>query len=274
MYLKQQGFSRKLIVSLKPLDNGILVNGERKYVDYLLKENDLLEINSQDKLNEIEPVEIPLDIIYEDEELLIINKQSDLPVHPSHDNQQHSLANAVLYYFEKNKINSSFHCINRLDRDTTGLTIIAKNRHCAALLSRQATNREIERLYLAIVDGKTEPSGTVDLPIGRENGIKRKIDEYGETAITHYQTLNYYPANNISLVQLKLETGRTHQIRVHMQAIGHPLVGDFLYNPGNKLMNRQALHASELTFTHPTTKEKMHFTAPLPDDMNNLLNDQ
>ena len=197
-----------------------------------------------------------------------------MPVHPSLNHYDHTLANAVCGYYNDQEIAYTFRCVNRLDRDTTGLTLIAKHMLSSAILSTAAARREISREYIAIASGKTPESGTIDAPIGRVAGstIERQIDfENGERAITHYRRLAYH--DGLSLLSLHLETGRTHQIRVHLKSIGHPLIGDFLYNPTDTTIKRQALHSYRLTFSHPITGESFVLTAPLPDDMHCLFPD-
>ena len=229
----------------------------------------------------IVPVSMPLSILYEDEDILVINKPADMPVHPSIGNYENTLANAVAWYFQQQNIPFVFRCINRLDRDTTGLLILAKNMLSGAILSDQMKKREIHRIYLAITEGKTDPAGTINRPIGRadQSLILRQVDpDKGDPACTHYlqkcwHPKTFYPAtlsvpqDGLSLVQLQLETGRTHQIRVHMTSIGHPLIGDTLYNPETALLARQALHSYRLAFTHPVTGVPLEFTSSLPADM-------
>ena len=199
----------------------------------------------------------------------MINKPADMPTHPSLNNYENTLANGIAYYFMEQKKEFCFRCINRLDRDTTGLTIVAKHMVSCSILQNDMFERKISREYLAIVDGIIEEDeGTIDAPIGRKEGstIERRIDyEKGERAVTHFRVLER--RKNVSMVALKLETGRTHQIRVHMTSIGHPLLGDFLYYPQDKRMKRQALHAWKLTFWHPITKKEIKVEAPLPEDM-------
>ncbi len=197
-----------------------------------------------------------------------------MPIHPSLNNYYNSLANALAWYFEQQKKPFIFRCVNRLDRDTSGLTIIAKHVVSAAILSSMNARREIHREYRAIVRGHFTPeSGVITAPLGRKDSsiIERTVDfDHGEKAVTYYQFLE--EKNGHSLVSLRLGTGRTHQIRIHMKYIGFPLVGDYLYNPDMEYITRQALHSYRLTFLHPITGQKMDFTAPLPDDMKKILN--
>ena len=220
------------------------------------------------------PVPMDLDIVYEDEDILVLNKPADMPIHPSLNNYENTLANGVSAYYQQKGEAYVFRCMNRLDRDTTGLTILAKHMLSAAILSQDVANRAVHRTYLAIVEGTLTGSGTIDAPIGRESDslITRCIDyEHGERAVTHYRSLACH--NNLTLVSLRLETGRTHQIRVHMKHLGYPLIGDYLYHPDMTKIDRQALHSSLLEFTHPITKKAMKLSAPLPTDMRKLFPD-
>lgn len=270
-YLQEKGFSRQNIVELKKMQESILLNGVWEYVTCRVKEGDVLciHIKEEESSEKIPPVELPFPIIYEDEDIIVINKPADMPIHPSLNNYENTLGNAAANYFAKQEKPFIFRCINRLDRDTTGLTILAKHMVSAGILQNEMLNRNIKREYLAIVDGSMEEEdGTIDAPIGRKSGstIERMVDyENGERAVTHYKVLGR--RKNATLIALQLETGRTHQIRVHMTSIGHPLLGDFLYNATDDRMSRQALHAWHLTFVHPITKEEMHLEAPIPEDM-------
>lgn len=273
-FLKSHGFSRHIISQLKKYDTGILVNNLHQNTRYHLKEGDLLSITIQESApsQKIIPVPMDLNIVFEDEDILVLNKPADTPIHPSLNNYENSLANGVAFYYQKENSPFVFRCINRLDRDTTGLTIIAKNSLSSAILSSMVSRRLIHREYVAIVKGNPPDSGTIDAPIGRksDSAIERIVDfECGEVAVTHYQKL--VCDNNHSLLKLKLETGRTHQIRVHMKHIGYPLIGDYLYHPDYTYIKRQALHSYRLTFTHPITKEPLEFIAPLPPDMAEIL---
>ena len=274
-YLKKKGYSRQIIIHLKKTEHGILQNGEWAYVRTPLVPGDVLKITLLEKSasEHILPVPMDPDIIYEDEDLLVVNKPFDMPVHPSIHNYDNTLANGMAYYFQQKGETFIFRCINRLDRDTTGLLILAKNALSASILSNDMKTRKIHRTYQAVVSRIPVPaSGTIDAPIARkeDSAIERCVDfEKGEPAVTHYRTLE--TKENLALVELSLETGRTHQIRVHMQHIGCPLLGDYLYHPDFTLINRVALHSYSLTFDHPITGKSMYFCAPLPKDMAGLL---
>lgn len=273
-FLRQKGYSRQNIVELKKQERSILVNGVWEYVTYRLQLGDLLQICMKEKASEkIAPVNLPFPILYEDEDLMVIDKPADMPIHPSLNNYDNTLANAAAFYFNQKGIPFRFRCINRLDRDTTGLTVLAKNMVSCSILQEQMLKREIKREYLAIADGYIEEdSGIITAPIGRRDGstIERMIDyENGERAITHFKVLERMA--DATLLSLILETGRTHQIRVHMASIGHPLLGDFLYNPKDQRMNRQALHAWHLSLKHPIAGERMEWEADIPSDMKTVL---
>ena len=269
-FLKQEGFSRHILSSMKNSSgNCIVLNGERGFGRSVLKEGDRLVVTvpEVESGENIIRTEMDLDILYEDEDILVINKPAGMPVHPSMGNYENTLANGLAGYFSQKGEDFVYRCINRLDRDTTGALILAKNPLSAAVLSVQMKRRQIRRTYLALVDGVLPESGVVDAPIARMEGsvITREVNfETGESAVTHYERLavgRYY-----SLAELHLETGRTHQIRVHMKYIGHPLPGDYLYHPDYRRIQRQPLHSFQLEFTHPITKEPMLFTAPVPED--------
>ena len=273
-FLRQKGFSMQSLTQLKKDPAAVLADGMPFFMNHVLQPGEVLTIHilEEHSSEKIPPVDLPLDIVYEDEDLMVINKPAGMPIHPSMNNYDNTLANAVCHYYQTQGIPYTFRCVNRLDRDTTGLTILAKHLISSAILNSEVSVRGISREYLAIVKGFTEDEGTVNAPIGRKEGstIERQIDVlHGETAITHYKRLAYQ--DGLSLISLKLETGRTHQIRVHMKSIGHPLIGDFLYNPDFTKINRQALHSYRLRFTHPVTKKPLVFTAPLPEDMQALF---
>ena len=268
--LKAHGYSSTVIRHLKETENGIQRNGvwSRVYEPLCSGDTVTILLTEEASSENIIPTPLPLDIVYEDEDLLVINKPAGMPIHPSQGNYDNTLTNACAYYFQQKGEPFTYRCINRLDRDTTGLLIIARHAYSASLLSSMVAKREIHREYLALAAGLVPDSGVIEAPIARVDGstIEREVNfETGEFARTHYRRLEY--KNGYSLVSLKLDTGRTHQIRVHMKYIGHPLPGDFLYNPDYSVIRRQALHSYRLTFTHPITGKELQFTAPLPDDM-------
>lgn len=277
-FLKSKGYSSQNIIELKKRPESVLRNGKPAFMNHRLLDGDSLQIHIIEEVpsEKILPLELPLDIVYEDEDLMVVNKPAGMPIHPSMNNYDNSLGNAVAYYFAKQNIPFVFRCINRLDRDTSGLTIIAKHMVSAGILSAmvaQKENQGICREYLAIVRGSVQPpAGTIDVPLSRKSGsvIERTVDfEHGERAVTHYKVVE--EQNGHSLVALILETGRTHQIRIHMKYLGYPLIGDYLYNPDMEFISRQALHSHRLTFLHPVTEQEMTFTAPLPTDMKKVL---
>ena len=285
-FLKQQGFSSRNLIDLKKLPETVLVNGQSAHMNGRLFPGDELTIHirEEDCSEKIVPVELPLDIVYEDEDLMVLNKPAGMPIHPSMNHYDNSLANALAWYFAKQNKPFIFRCVNRLDKDTSGLTIIAKHFVSAGMLSAMVAAKGIHsadmsaptpilREYLAIVRGNVTPAaGTINAPIARKEGsvLERIIDfDRGETAITHYRVLS--EKNGYSLVSLRLETGRTHQIRVHMKHLGYPLIGDYLYNPDTEVIKRQALHSHRLSFVHPITHKPLEFTAALPPDMQNIL---
>lgn len=278
-YLRLKGYSRQNIVDLKKMDHSIILNDEWVHINRKVNTNDTLIINIQENevSQKIPPVYIPINIIYEDEDIIVVNKPAGMPVHPSMDNYTNSLGNALAFYFAAQDKPFVFRCTNRLDKDTSGLTVVAKNMVSASVMSAAIRAHDITREYMAVVKGHPSPLyGTINAPIARKDSsiIEREVNfEKGDNAVTHYEVIKstkYY-----SLVHLMLETGRTHQIRVHMNYIGHPLAGDHLYNIEetdlDRKIKRQALHCQRLSFKHPITGKRMVFEAPLPDDMCNLL---
>ena len=275
-FLQAKGYSSQIIKELKKMPESILINGRWEYMRHTLEADETLTVHIREVgiSEKIPAVPMELDIVYEDEDIMVINKPADMPIHPSLNNYYNSLANGLAWYFEKQGKPFIFRCVNRLDRDTSGLTIIAKHMLSAGILSAMVAERKIHREYLAIVSGRIHPeAGTIDAPICRtgDSIIERHVDfAKGERAVTHYQLSEY--KNGYSLLSIHLETGRTHQIRVHMKHVGFPLIGDSLYNPeyaGD--ITRQALHSHRLQFTHPITGEQMEFTSPLPEDMANFF---
>ncbi len=213
-----------------------------------------------------------LDILYEDESLLIINKPASMPVHPSCLHYCDSLSNGVKYYFDSIGFNKKIRPINRLDKDTSGIVLFAKNEYIQECLIKQMKNKIFIKEYIAVLDGLLENiKGTISAPIARKEGsiIEREVSENGDIAITHYEVVKVY--NNMSIVKFTLETGRTHQIRVHTSFIGHPILGDTLYGSASNLINRQALHAYKVTFVHPISKKQISITTDLPEDICNIF---
>ena len=290
-FLKARGYSTQNRINLKKDPRSIWVNGVCVFQNTILQAGDELkvQIREQENSDGIVSVELPLDIVYEDEDLLVINKPAGMPIHPSLHNYDNSLGNALAWYFKKQGKPFVFRCINRLDRDTSGLTIVAKHMVSGAILSHMvaAKSKEgleaegIHREYLAIGEGHVSPEkGVIEAPIARKESscLERIVDfENGERAITHYQVLQ--TTDKYSLVALQLETGRTHQIRVHLASIGHPILGDDVYgrpkDPCEQKFGKglcgQTLHAGEIRFTHPRTGEHMVLTCPLPEYFEDLL---
>ena len=209
-----------------------------------------------------------LSVLYEDEDILAVDKPAGMPVHPSMGNYENTLANGVAFYFESRNLFCPFRCINRLDRDTSGALILAKNPLSAAILSAQMKRREIRRTYLAVVKGIPPEKGKISAPIARlgDSVIQRCVDfSRGESAVTFYERLD--TRNGHSLLELHLETGRTHQIRVHMGYLGYPLPADYLYCPDYSRFSRQPLHSVQIEFSHPITGRQLCLTASVPQDM-------
>ena len=273
-FLRKKGFSRHILSSMKADKEALTRNGQRIGGREQLLAGDYFRVRLLETVDSdgIVPVSMPLSILYEDEDILVINKPADMPVHPSIGNYTNTLANGVAAYLDAKDEHSPFRCINRLDRDTSGALILAKNAFSAAVLSTQMRNRQIRRTYLAVVEGITPPNGTISAPISRvdDSVIERHVDLlHGEPAVTHYERLEV--KNEHSLLEIHLETGRTHQIRVHMGYIGHPLPADYLYHPKYDCFKRQPLHSLQLEFRHPVTDKSMCLLAPVPEDMCNAF---
>ncbi|MDO4176623.1 MAG: RluA family pseudouridine synthase [Bacillota bacterium] len=246
-----------------------LKNGQTTEGWHKVSEGDEISITLPDERSHFPAQPIPLDIIYEDDDLMIINKQPGLVVHPTKGHPVGTVANALTHYMEQTGKIWKIRFVNRLDMDTSGLLLVAKNSYCQNHITNQMRKNQIEKKYVAIVCGNIiGNSGKVAVPIGRPDpdDVRRGVMKDGAPSVTHYTVLEQLKDH--SLVELVLETGRTHQIRVHMSYIGHPVLGDHLYGGENvNLIERQALHAKSLSFIHPMTKEKVTFEAPLPDDM-------
>lgn len=271
-FLRKKGFSHRILTSMKPYKEALLCNQRRIYGHDRLKAGDVLSVfvpETEDPLF-IPPSPLSLSVLYEDQDLLVVNKPAGMPVHPSMGHRENTLANAAVSRFSNQDSPFVFRCVNRLDRDTTGAVILAKNPLSSAILSRDMKKRRIHRTYLAIVKGIPPKSGFIDAPIAREKGsaIARQVNlKDGEAALTRYERLD--TQNGYSLMELHLETGRTHQIRVHMKHLGFPLPGDYLYCPDYSIIQRQPLHSLQLDFPHPVTGQQLCIMAPVPPDFVN-----
>lgn len=268
--------SSKAIRRAKFLDDGIMLDGKRVFTTHIVSAGQTLSFNlenADDKSENIVPVKGDIDIVYEDDDLLVINKGRNMPVHPSLGHFDDTLANRLAYYYAQKGENFVFRAVNRLDGNTSGLMIVAKTSHTHKVLGEQLHSNSFERTYEAVVCSAPDPlEGVIDAPIRRkdEHELLRIVAPDGQRAVTHYKTIE--TNGNYSLVRLVLETGRTHQIRVHMAHIGCPVAGDFLYGrEDTDLIKGHALHSKTLRFVHPVSKKEMYFEAPLPKDMADIL---
>ncbi len=254
--------SSKLIRTLKTYEDGLMVNGKHIRTIDPIFEGDRLTVNIREDEKMSIPSDVMPDVVYEDEDMLIVNKSAFLAIHESHNHQGDTLANCVAGYLLKKGLCSSFRAVGRLDKGTSGLVVCALNRHCASVLQGK-----IEKEYLAIACGVFEGHGTIDAPIYRPDPIKtyRTVDPRGDRAVTHWEAV----ANDgkMTLLRIHLETGRTHQIRVHFASLGAPLLGDTMYGERRDDITHQALHCAKLTLTQPVTGEVITASAPMPKEM-------
>ncbi len=261
--------SARTLAKLKKIQGAILLNGKPVRAVDPVKMDDIICIDVPKSTSDgVVPVNLPLDVVYEDDFLVVLNKPPFMPVHPTKVHQQDTLANALAYYAESKGESFTFHAVNRLDRNTSGLVLVAKDRHTASVLSQT----EITKHYTAFAHGKIAEKGTVNAPIALRDDSKivRKVCDWGKPSITHFEPVDDY--EDFTVLKLVLETGRTHQIRCHMSYIGHPLLGDDLYGGNLDKINRHALHCGYISFFHPIKNDIMEFKADLPDDMKSLLN--
>lgn len=270
-YLRQvHGFSRRILIAVKKNTQGIMVNGNPKTVRYHLRTGDVLEVHfpKEDKSDHMQAEPLALDIVYEDDAVIVLNKSPQMATLPSRHHPTGTVANGLLYYYNQKGITSTIHVVTRLDRQTSGLLLIAKDRYSHSILSTSQKEGKVSRKYTALVEGNVRPAeGTINAPIDRaeDSIIKRTVKESGKQAITHFKVLQQL--KGYTLVEAELETGRTHQIRVHFSHIGHPLAGDDLYGAKSSGFSRHALHCMELGFIHPLTKEEIVIRKQLPTDM-------
>lgn len=258
--------SSRLMNSLKTYDDGITLNGEHIRTIDILKTGDVLAVNIPDKFSEIEPVEMPLEILYEDDDFIVINKSPFIAMHPTHNHQGDTLANALTFHLQKEGKPTVFRAVGRLDKGTSGIVVCALNSHAAARIPTTA-----QKEYIAVVNGKTDEKGSIEAPIYRPDPMKtiRCVDERGDYALTHYEKVS--GNDKYSVVRVKIETGRTHQIRVHFSHLGMPLVGDSLYGEDEFNFGHQFLHCAKVNFIHPVTGKMMYFEADLPDDIKSFI---
>lgn len=251
----------------------IYVNGKFQRKALSLNEGDRVSLYMEDETESTKPEKMDLDIVYEDFDLLVINKQPNIVVHPTKSHQENTLSNGIAYYFNQKGIKKKIRFVNRLDMDTTGLLIIAKNPFAHQQMALQFEANTVGKKYLTIVSGVVEKDEEyIDCPIGREEekSIKKTVTEDGQNALTKYTVKERYKDN--TLVDVQIFTGRSHQIRVHLDYIGHPIIGDSLYGEESPYIDRQALHSYYLNFKHPRTKQDIEIIAPLPKDMKELIN--
>ena len=270
------GFSSRMMSKIK-YQHLLRLNGESVPGWVVANVGDTVTVSLPDEQSNFPPQPIPLEIVYEDADMLILNKQPGVTVHPTRGKPDGTIANGLMHYMEMTEQKFKIRFVNRLDMDTSGLLIIAKNAYCQHELSKAMKYNQVTKKYIAFTDGIIENDQfTIDLPIGRPSpdSIKRGVlapEAGGAPSITHVKVLERYVEKNTTKIQVHLETGRTHQIRVHMSAIGHPLLGDWLYDgPTESFDLRQALHSYYLSFKHPITKEILTIEAPLPPDLQAL----
>ena len=273
---KRLGLSGTVVRRVKWLPEGILLDGVRVNTRFCPAEGQVLSVQLSDpeRRSGILPAPGELDIVYEDEDIIVLNKAPGLSVHPGPGHFSDTLGNFLLYYYDQSGQACDFHPVHRLDRGTSGLMVAAKHPHAQEVLKTQLHTEDFCREYLAVCEGVPFPGeGTIDAPLGPKPGslVEQWVTPEGKSARTHYRVLE--EKNGRALLHLRLDTGRTHQIRVHMAHLGHPLTGDFLYGTeDHDLIPRPALHSASLSFRHPVSGDRLKFELPLPEDMDNLLN--
>lgn len=269
VYLRSYcNLSARLLAKQKRVEMGLTINGVHGRANDLLKTGDQVCVNLPDIKKDIEPVHLPLSIVYEDQDIIVIDKDWSMPIYPTAGHDNDSLANALFYYYRQSGVTLGFHPVYRLDKDTSGLIVIAKHGYAAAALSKS-----IEKEYTAICQGQIEGASTIDAPIRLKEGytIQREVAKQGQHAITHWKAVCH--KNNHTLLHIRLETGRTHQIRVHFSHLGYPLAGDDMYGGHLDKISRQALCCSKVLFVHPVTGQRIELECPPPKDMMAVLNE-
>lgn len=257
-------------------DGRITVNSKVVKLNYILECDDIVHVDvDKEEDQNIEPQKMYIDVVYEDDDMVIVNKPANMVVHPTKSHPDGTLSNGLLYYFREKGEGCIVRLVSRLDMDTSGLIIIAKNQFSHMALSRNIKGKDFQKSYLAVVHGNMENSkGTIDLPIywDKDKGIKRTVDDRGQQSITDYEVIERYSKGD--LVKLTLRTGRTHQIRVHLSHLGYPIFGDALYGTGDdaEYISRQALHAYKLSFKHPRTGNMINIESQIPEDIMELIN--
>ncbi|MGR7975733.1 RluA family pseudouridine synthase [Bacillus velezensis] len=269
--LKSEFQASKPVITEWMNQESIQVNRTSPKNNIILKTGDRLFIDLQEKTgSSVIPEYGEPDILFEDRHMLIANKPAGMPTHPNEEGQTGTLSNLIAYHFQINGEQAKVRHVHRLDRDTSGAVVFAKHRLAHAILDRQLETKTLKRTYIAAAEGKVTPKkGTVDSPIGRDrsHSVRRRVSPGGQAAVTHYKVKGYHPGAQLTLAELELETGRTHQIRVHMASIGHPLAGDDLYGGSRALFHRQALHAKKVSVVHPISGEEIVAEAPMPADL-------
>lgn len=265
------GYSTRMLARIKQIEHGMTADGQPIRTIDRVAVGQKIVLKLPEDVVEVEPVDLPLEVLYEDEAVMLMNKPPRIAVHPSAGRTEPTVANAVVAHYQKNGVSAAFRPLNRLDRNTSGLLLAAKNAHAAHVLSDARADGRLRKVYYAVALGRLEGGGTIDQPIRIREGscIAREVGEGGKPSVTHWQALA--SDGDITLLRVVIDTGRTHQIRVHMAWIGHPLAGDTLYGTDETQLSRHALHCAEMVFPHPESGETMRFDCPLPEDMETLL---
>lgn len=272
------GFSRAAVTALKEREDGILINGEHVTVRAILHEGDALflgiEDRSEDMNGHILPRALPLDILYEDDNIICVNKSAHMPTHPTHGHYEDTLANALAHYFSEKGTPFVFRAVNRLDRDTSGVVLVAKNQASADYIARQIRERTVVKKYIAVCMGALHAGGSIKTYIKRTDKsiiTRANYDSGSESEFAHTEYTVIRSGERYSVVEAEPVTGRTHQLRVHFSGLGHPIVGDTLYGSAHSGISRQALHASTITFRLPFSSEQITVRAPVADDIKALI---